>query len=69
MYNNSLKDFSSLAFCLKPCSGTGFNGRSIYLRDIWPTRKELHTVEEECVISSMFKELKEKMEVRNGLLF
>uniref|UniRef100_A0A669NYB0 Iron-responsive element-binding protein 2 n=1 Tax=Phasianus colchicus TaxID=9054 RepID=A0A669NYB0_PHACC len=45
--------------------GTGFNGRSIYLRDIWPTRKELHTVEEECVISSMFKELKEKMEKGN----
>ncbi|KFQ64728.1 Iron-responsive element-binding protein 2, partial [Phaethon lepturus] len=44
--------------------GTGFNGESIYLRDIWPTRRELHTVEEECVISSMFKELKEKMEAR-----
>uniref|UniRef100_A0A8B9E9R8 Iron-responsive element-binding protein 2 n=1 Tax=Anser cygnoides TaxID=8845 RepID=A0A8B9E9R8_ANSCY len=38
---------------------------NIYLRDIWPTRKELHTVEEECVISSMFKELKEKMEKGN----
>uniref|UniRef100_A0A8C5UJ04 Iron-responsive element-binding protein 2 n=1 Tax=Malurus cyaneus samueli TaxID=2593467 RepID=A0A8C5UJ04_9PASS len=45
--------------------GTGFNGESIYLRDIWPTRQELHTVEEECVISSMFKELKEKMEKGN----
>ncbi|NXF34790.1 IREB2 protein, partial [Nyctibius bracteatus] len=45
--------------------GTGFNGRSIYLRDIWPTRRELHTVEEECVISSMFKQLKEKMEKGN----
>ncbi|KFP20104.1 Iron-responsive element-binding protein 2, partial [Egretta garzetta] len=45
--------------------GTGFNGKSIYLRDIWPSRRELHTVEEECVISSMFKELKEKMEKGN----
>nr|XP_009941654.1 PREDICTED: iron-responsive element-binding protein 2 [Opisthocomus hoazin] len=45
--------------------GTGLNGKSIYLRDIWPTRSELHTVEEECVISSMFKELKEKMEKGN----
>ncbi|XP_063268383.1 iron-responsive element-binding protein 2 [Prinia subflava] len=45
--------------------GTGSNGESIYLRDIWPTRQELHTVEEECVISSMFKELKEKMEKGN----
>ncbi|NXC92109.1 IREB2 protein, partial [Cercotrichas coryphoeus] len=47
----------------QPC--TGFNGKSIYLRDIWPTRQELHTVEEECVISSMFRELKEKMEKGN----
>uniref|UniRef100_A0A8C0ANR9 Iron-responsive element-binding protein 2 n=1 Tax=Buteo japonicus TaxID=224669 RepID=A0A8C0ANR9_9AVES len=38
---------------------------NIYLRDIWPTRKELHTMEEECVISSMFKELQEKMEKGN----
>lgn len=53
-----------LSFCLKSSSGTGSNGESIYLQDIWPTRKELHAVEEECVISSMFKELKEKMEVR-----
>ncbi|NXR18525.1 IREB2 protein, partial [Cinclus mexicanus] len=45
--------------------GTGFNGKSIYLRDIWPTRQELHTVEEEFVISSMFRELKEKMEKGN----
>ncbi|XP_068000204.1 iron-responsive element-binding protein 2 [Melanerpes formicivorus] len=45
--------------------GTGFNGKSIYLRDIWPTRSELHEVEEGCVISSMFKELKEKMEKGN----
>ncbi|XP_061856657.1 iron-responsive element-binding protein 2 isoform X2 [Colius striatus] len=45
--------------------GTGFNGKSVYLRDIWPTRRELHEVEEECVISSMFKELKEKMEKGN----
>lgn len=55
---------SKLLLCLKSYSGTGFNGKSIYLRDIWPTRQELHTVEEERVISSMFKELKEKMEVR-----
>ncbi|KFV61078.1 Iron-responsive element-binding protein 2, partial [Dryobates pubescens] len=45
--------------------GTGFDGKSIYLRDIWPTRSELHEVEEGCVISSMFKELKEKMEKGN----
>ncbi|KYO21327.1 iron-responsive element-binding protein 2 [Alligator mississippiensis] len=41
--------------------GVDPNGKNIYLRDIWPTREELKHVEEEYVISSMFKELKEKI--------
>ncbi|XP_074863197.1 iron-responsive element-binding protein 2 isoform X2 [Carettochelys insculpta] len=41
------------------------NGKNIYLHDIWPTREELQQVEEEYVISSMFKELKVKMEKGN----
>uniref|UniRef100_A0A8C4YLL6 Iron-responsive element-binding protein 2 n=1 Tax=Gopherus evgoodei TaxID=1825980 RepID=A0A8C4YLL6_9SAUR len=41
------------------------NGKNIYLHDVWPTREELQQVEEEYVISSMFKELKEKMEKGN----
>lgn len=43
--------------------GIGPDGKSIFLYDIWPTREELQQVEEEFVITSMFKELKEKMEV------
>ncbi|XP_062998800.1 iron-responsive element-binding protein 2 [Elgaria multicarinata webbii] len=45
--------------------GTSPDGKSIFLHDIWPTREELQQVEEEFVISSMFKELKEKMEKGN----
>lgn len=60
MKSNILHNYCSV----KSSVGTGFNGENIYLRDIWPTRKELHIVEEECVISAMFKELKEKMEAR-----
>ncbi|XP_066491338.1 iron-responsive element-binding protein 2 [Tiliqua scincoides] len=45
--------------------GVGPDGKSIFLYDIWPTREELQQVEEEFVITSMFKELKEKMEKGN----
>ncbi|EMP27746.1 Iron-responsive element-binding protein 2, partial [Chelonia mydas] len=41
------------------------NGKNIYLHDVWPTREELQQVEEEYVISSMFTELKEKIEKGN----
>uniref|UniRef100_A0A8C0L646 Iron-responsive element-binding protein 2 n=1 Tax=Canis lupus dingo TaxID=286419 RepID=A0A8C0L646_CANLU len=40
-------------------------GRSIYLQDIWPSREEVHQMEEERVVLSMFKVLKEKMEMGN----
>ncbi|XP_077173578.1 iron-responsive element-binding protein 2 isoform X1 [Paroedura picta] len=40
-------------------------GKSIFLCDIWPSRGELQQAEEELVISSMFKELKEKIEKGN----
>jgi aconitase A len=39
-------------------------GKNVYLRDIWPSREEVHQIEEEHVILSMFKTLKEKVEVR-----
>ncbi|XP_054550698.1 iron-responsive element-binding protein 2 isoform X2 [Talpa occidentalis] len=38
-------------------------GRSVYLRDVWPSLEEVHQVEEEHVILSMFKALKEKIEL------
>ncbi|XP_075753720.1 iron-responsive element-binding protein 2 [Pelodiscus sinensis] len=52
-------DFSTEPLGIDP------NGKNIYLRDVWPTREELQQVEEEYVISSIFKELKEKMEKGN----
>ncbi|XP_033015412.1 iron-responsive element-binding protein 2 [Lacerta agilis] len=45
--------------------GVSPDGKRIFLHDIWPTREELQQVEEEFIISSMFKELKGKMEKGN----
>ncbi|XP_029430353.1 iron-responsive element-binding protein 2 [Rhinatrema bivittatum] len=45
--------------------GTDKNGKEIYLHDIWPSRDELHQVEEQNVVPSMFKELNKKMEKKN----
>lgn len=39
-------------------------GKEIYLQDIWPSREEVHRIEEEHVVLSMFRALKEKVEVR-----
>ncbi|XP_042328691.1 iron-responsive element-binding protein 2 [Sceloporus undulatus] len=47
--------------------GVSPDGRSIFLHDIWPTREELQQMEEEFVIASMFKELRQKMEKGNKL--
>ncbi|XP_006511398.1 iron-responsive element-binding protein 2 isoform X1 [Mus musculus] len=43
--------------------GTDSTGKEIYLHDIWPSREEVHQMEEEHVILSMFKTLKEKVEI------
>uniref|UniRef100_A0A4W3HJL0 Iron-responsive element-binding protein 2 n=1 Tax=Callorhinchus milii TaxID=7868 RepID=A0A4W3HJL0_CALMI len=43
--------------------GVNSKGKEIYLCDIWPSREEIQQVEEQQVIPSMFKELREKMEV------
>nr|XP_038938019.1 iron-responsive element-binding protein 2 isoform X2 [Rattus norvegicus] len=45
--------------------GTDSTGKNIYLHDIWPSREEVHQIEEEHVILSMFKALKEKVEMGN----
>ncbi|XP_039714271.1 iron-responsive element-binding protein 2 [Pteropus medius] len=45
--------------------GTDPAGKNIYLHDIWPSREEVHQIEEEHVILSMFKALKEKIEMGN----
>nr|XP_023013723.1 cytoplasmic aconitate hydratase-like [Leptinotarsa decemlineata] len=38
------------------------DGSPIFLRDIWPTRKEIQAVEQQYVIPAMFKEVYEKIE-------
>ncbi|XP_045141629.1 iron-responsive element-binding protein 2 [Echinops telfairi] len=45
--------------------GTDCTGKDIFLHDIWPSQEEVHRVEEERVIVSMFKGLKEKVEKGN----
>lgn len=51
----------SIDFQTEPL-GTDPAGQRVYLRDVWPSREELQQVEEEQVLSSVFRALKEKME-------
>lgn len=38
-------------------------GRAVYLSEIWPSRQEIHEVEQKYVIPAMFREVYEKIEV------
>ncbi|NXS11232.1 ACOC hydratase, partial [Neodrepanis coruscans] len=40
-------------------------GKKIFLKDIWPTRNEIQTVEHQFVIPGMFKEVYQKIETVN----
>ncbi|KAG5675688.1 hypothetical protein PVAND_005572 [Polypedilum vanderplanki] len=42
--------------------GKGFDGSEVYLRDIWPSRKEIQEVEKKYVIPAMFKDVYEKIQ-------
>ncbi|XP_051168740.1 cytoplasmic aconitate hydratase-like [Leptopilina boulardi] len=42
--------------------GRRSDGTNIYLRDIWPTRAEIHAVEQRYVIPAMFKEVYSRLE-------
>jgi aconitate hydratase len=42
--------------------GHNQNGVPVFLRDIWPTRQEIHEVEQKYVIPAMFKEVYAKIE-------
>jgi len=42
--------------------GKSKDGKSVFLRDIWPTRQDIHTVEQRYVIPAMFKEVYAKIE-------
>lgn len=43
--------------------GTNASGKLIFLRDIWPTRKEIQAVEQKHVIPAMFREVYSKIEL------
>lgn len=42
--------------------GYNADGKAIFLRDIWPTRKDIQTVEQKHVIPAMFREVYSKIE-------
>uniref|UniRef100_A0A8D2ZXP2 Cytoplasmic aconitate hydratase n=1 Tax=Scophthalmus maximus TaxID=52904 RepID=A0A8D2ZXP2_SCOMX len=47
--------------------GLTSDGKEVYLRDIWPSREEIQQTEEDTVISSIFKDLRESVrEPREG---
>ncbi|KAM9376461.1 iron-responsive element-binding protein 2 isoform 2-T2 [Pholidichthys leucotaenia] len=45
--------------------GLSSDGKEVYLRDIWPSREEVQQTEEDTVISSIFKDLRGRMEKGN----
>ncbi|KAL0967892.1 hypothetical protein UPYG_G00259300 [Umbra pygmaea] len=40
-------------------------GKEVYLRDVWPTREEVHHIEQDKIISSIFTELRIRREKGN----
>ncbi|XP_033941096.1 iron-responsive element-binding protein 2 [Pseudochaenichthys georgianus] len=47
--------------------GETSEGKQVFLRDIWPSREEVQQTEEDTVISSVFKDLRARMEKGNTL--
>ncbi|KAM4619564.1 iron-responsive element-binding protein 2 [Polymixia lowei] len=45
--------------------GVTSEGKEVYLRDVWPSREEVQQIEEDMVISSIFRELRERVEKGN----
>ncbi|XP_059622968.1 cytoplasmic aconitate hydratase-like [Phlebotomus argentipes] len=43
--------------------GTRPDGSKVFLRDIWPTRQEIHAIEQKYVIPAMFQEVYGKIEL------
>lgn len=43
--------------------GKNNDGKDIYLRDIWPSRKDIQTIEQKYVIPAMFREVYSKIEL------
>ncbi|XP_042352715.1 iron-responsive element-binding protein 2 [Plectropomus leopardus] len=47
--------------------GETSEGKEVFLRDIWPSREEVQQTEEDTVISSIFRDLRRRMEKGNML--
>lgn len=45
--------------------GTSTDGSPVYLRDIWPTKEEIESVEQNHVVESMFREVYDNIEKGN----
>lgn len=43
--------------------GKSEDGREVFLRDIWPSREEIQTIERKYVIPAMFRDVYEKIEL------
>ncbi|KAF3688530.1 Iron-responsive element-binding protein 2 [Channa argus] len=41
------------------------SGKEVYLRDIWPSREEIQQTEEDTIISSIFKDLRARLETKD----
>ena len=42
-------------------AGQSGSGEDVFLRDIWPTRQEIHALEARSVIPAMFKQVYSKI--------
>lgn len=45
--------------------GTSNDGKPVFLRDIWPTKEEIESVEQKYVVESMFREVYKNIETGN----
>ena len=52
------------AGCPVVAAGVTSEGKEVFLCDIWPSREEVQQTEEDTVISSIFKDLRGRLEVR-----
>lgn len=48
------------------CQGVNGEGKEVFLKDVWPSKEEVQHVEEHVVITSIFTELRSRMQVNSG---
>lgn len=52
-------------FETEPIGVSTITGQKVFLRDIWPSRDEILSVQQQCVIPAMFKEVYSKIKTGN----